>query len=369
VAVAASSRLPRRPGLAAVFTLAALAGPVPLGSSDDQRPEIGVDFHSFQDSRDVSVQSPSFTLSRDFTDRTGLRASFGVDVISAASDSCVRCHSQGTGNLRAYLGAAVVRKLTNATVSVGGEFSQERFYRSTTILTSGSRSFNKSNTTVAGGFSFSLNRPKLHPRSVSESQTTQNAFVSLTQTLTRTTIAQAGYEFGHIGGYQNDPFLRALVNGQLVLGNHPQDRTRQTLTLGLRQALPAETYLEADYRRYIDDWSVHSNAFSVGVSHQFVRRLLVYLGYRRYDQTGAYFFAPEYLGTPEFFTSDFRLEPFASDLFTGRGDYTPPHGLWFLPQGSRVTLQYDRYASDTDFRAGILTVRLRIPWGRRPGSP
>lgn len=369
-AVAASSRRPG-PALALVagLTLAGVGGPVAIGKAEDTPSEVGIEFHTFQDSRGVTVQSPAVDLSRDFTDRTALRVRFGVDAISAASDSCVRCHRQGVNNQRVYLGASLVRKLTDATVSLGGEFSNENFYRSTTIHTSGSRSFNKANTTVAGGFSFSWNQPTLHPRRINQSQTTQTTFVSVTQTLSKTTVAQVGYELGHIGGYQNDPFLRAPVNGVLLLGNNPDSRLRHTFTLRLRQALPAQTYLEADYRHYRDDWEIHSNAVSVGLSHQVTPQVLLALAYRRYQQTGASFYAPEYSGVPEFFTADFRLKPFNSNLFTGRGVLKPRHGLWFLPGGTAVTLQYEWYSSDLDFRASIFTVGLRIPLGARASPP
>ena len=128
-----------------------------------------------------------------------------------------------------------------------------------------------------------------------------------------------------------------------------------------------ETYLDADYRHYRDSWSLRSNAVSGGLSHQLTPRVLLYAGYRRYDQTGTFFFAPEYFGTPDFFTSDFRLEPFASNLVTVRGVFRPSHRLLFLPPDARLTLQYDRYWSDADFRSGVVTVGFRMPWGARPG--
>jgi len=271
---------------------------------------------------------------------------------------------------RAVLGASLARRIgDNSTASVGAEFSQENFYRSTTILASGSRTLNKGNTTVAGGFSFSLNQPQLHPRDETRNQNAQNAFVSVTQTLTKTTVIQAGYELAHIGGYQNDPFLRVRVNDVLVLGNNPDRRMRHTFTLRLRQALPAATYLEADYRHYFDDWDLRSDAMSLGVSHQFSPRLLLKAGYRRYTQTGVSFYAPEYFGTPELFTSDFRLQPFASNLFTGRGVFTPRDGLLFLSKGASLTFQFERYSSDTDFLASIFTFGVRIPLHPRGSSP
>ena len=173
--------------------------------------------------------------------------------------------------------------------------------------------------------------------------------------------SQVGYEFGHIAGYQDNPYLRADVNGQLVLGNVPDARTRQTLSARLRQALPADTYLEADYRRYSDDWDVTSNTLSLGLSHHFGEPLLLNVTYRRYGQTAAYFWAPSYAGTPQYYTADFRLEPFTSNTYTGRIVITPKGGWWWFPEGTGVTAQYERYQADNGFQAGILTTGLRVP--------
>jgi len=120
--------------------------------------------------------------------------------------------------------------------TAGGDFSAENFYRATTGLTSVTRDLANGNTTVAGGFSFSLNQPMLHPLPVSENQYQSGGFASLTQTLSKTTIAQIGYEVGHVSGYQNNPFLRANVNGAMVVGQVPDSRTRQTISARLRQA-------------------------------------------------------------------------------------------------------------------------------------
>ena len=77
--------------------------------------------------------------------------------------------------------------------------------------------------------------PTLHPTQQIENQYQNGAFLSLTQTLSRLTIAQVGYELGAIFGYQNNPFLRANVNGNLTLGQVPDSRIRQTLTARVRR--------------------------------------------------------------------------------------------------------------------------------------
>ncbi len=179
---------------------------------------------------------------------------------------------------------------------MGGEYSHENFYQATTVSTSITRSLNQANTTVAGGYSFSWNRPQLHPDTIVENQQAQSAFATVTQTLSKNTIVQLGYELGHITGYQSNPFLRTTVDGIKMVGVHPDVRTRHALTARVRQALPADTYLEADFRRYFDDWQVHANTWSAGLSHEFGPKVTLAGIYRRHAQTGAYFYEPSYTG-------------------------------------------------------------------------
>jgi hypothetical protein len=326
-----------------------------------QNNEMNVQFHGFNDVRGVTVLSPTVDLTQDYTERTNLRVNYGLDTISAASDSCVRCHNDGVNSHRQVFGLSATRKYNDLKLTIGGAYSKENFYRATTGLASVSRDLAHGNTTVAGGFSFSLNQPMLHPLPEYENQYQSGGFISVTQTLTKSTIAQAGYELSHIAGYQNNPYLRTDVNGEMVLGNVPDARTRQTLSARLRQALPAATYAEVDYRRYVDDWQVTSNTFSVGLSHYFRPDLLFAVTYRRYDQTGAFFWAPQYTGTPQYYTADFRLEPFASNTYTGRIEIAPKGSWWLLPDGTAFTLQYERYNADNGFGASIVSTGLRVP--------
>ena len=215
---------------------------------------------------------------------------------------------------------------------MGGEFSHENFYQATTVSTSISRTLNQANTTVAGGYSFSWNRPQLHPDEIVENQAAHSAFATLTQTLSKYTIVQLGYELGSITGYQSNPFLRTTVDGVKMVGVHPDERMRHALTARLRQALPADTYLEADFRRYFDDWDVKANTWSVGLSHEFDPRVTLSGIYRRHAQQGAYFYQPSYTGSPEFYTADFRLFPFDSNLFTGRLIITPQRRFDDVPR-------------------------------------
>jgi hypothetical protein len=341
--------------------VAGVAGVVLVSRTDWAQNQIDLQFHTFQDSRGVTVLAPVGSLDKDFTDRTGLRVKFGVDAITAASDSCARCHANGANSRRSYVDFGVRRKYGDLKLDVGAEFSRENFYSADTGMVSISRDFNHANTTVAGAYSFSYNQPTLHPSQNVESQISQEASVSLTQILSKSTILQLTYDVNRISGFQTNVFLRTPVNGVMLLGQEPDLRTRHALVARIKQALPAETYLEADYRRYVDSWSVASNAVSVGLSHAFTPSLLLGFSYRYYGQTGAFFYQPVYVGSPQFFTGDFRLAPFDSGLYGGRIVYTPKGGLPGLPAGTSISVEYQRYLATTNFQAAVLTAGIKIP--------
>lgn len=342
---------------------AGLGALVAVATAIRAQDNVTVTMHGFQDSRGVTVLSPLITLDKDFTDRTGLRVRFGVDAVSAASDSCARCHQEGANNGRVFLNTSVVRTLGDTKVSLGGEVSRENFYAADSVMASVTRALNKANTTVTAGYSLSFNRPVLHPLEEAEHQYAQDMYGSLTQTLTRTTIVQLAYDFNRVSGYQSTPFLRTLLNGQMALGVAPDLRNRQAMTARIRQALPGETFVEADYRYYRDDWSLRSNSLGLGLTHGIGSRVLASLTYRWYDQTGSYFYRPSYTGSPEFFTGDFRLAPFNSGLYGGRVVITPKRRYFNLPNGTGLDLEYERYLASTSYQAGIFSAGVKVPLG------
>src|SRR5437879_5214841 len=115
-----------------------------------QTNEMNVQFHTFQDARGVTVRSPTVDVVQDVTDRVSVRGNYALDAISAASDSCARCHQNGINSHRNVGGLSVTRKFDAIKLTAGGAYSQENFYRATTVLTSVSQDLANSNTTVTG---------------------------------------------------------------------------------------------------------------------------------------------------------------------------------------------------------------------------
>ncbi len=255
----------------------------------------------------------------------------------------------------------MTRKVSAARWTAGLTVSKELFYTAVTAAVSVARDLNKSNTTLAAGTSYSSNHPVLHPGTTSEQQHEVNGYMNVTQSWTKRTATQFGYQIDQVNGYQANPFLRTSVNGILSVGTTPDARTRHALTARIRQALPLETFLEADYRWYHDTWQVDSDTLSLGVSKHVGDRVVAGASYRRYAQTGAYFYQPQYTGSPEFFTGDFRLFPFDSNTYGGRLEITPKGTFLSMPVGTTITLQYERYLATTGFQAAIFTGGVKIP--------
>ena len=112
-----------------------------------------------------------------------------------------------------------------------------------------------------------------------------------------------------------------------------------------------------------DSWSIDSNTLSVGLSHYFSPSFLLGASYRRYDQTGAFFYQPDYTGSPLYYTADYRLAPFTSGLYGVHVTYTPAHRfLEILPERSSFDFRYERYIASTNFAAAIFSGGLRVPF-------
>jgi hypothetical protein len=234
--------------------LAAAALLVSAGRSNRaQSNEVNVDFHVFQDTRSVTVLSPTIDLTKDFTGRTTLRLSYGVDAISAASDSCARCHRDGVNSHRQVGALSITQALNDWKLTIGGSFGKESFYRATTGLTSTTRDLAKGSTTIAGGYAFSLNQPTLHPTETIRNQYEHTAYGTVTQTLTKSTIAQVGYDASSVKGYLDNPFLRTSVNGmgKLVWTVGVKDPDPRDQLLGTIDTSETSVSTSAEYANFV----------------------------------------------------------------------------------------------------------------------
>jgi hypothetical protein len=231
------------------------------------------------------------------------------------------------------------------TLTVGGHVSAEYDYQSYGIHAGISRDFNKRNTTldVSGAFSSDKITPEggipepfaEMPTSVrslpriggSDSKTTIDAVVGVTQVIDRKTLAQVNYSFSSMTGYLTDPFkILSVVEApesenagnpiSYIYENRPDSRTKHALFGRVRRYL-AGNQLDAAFRYYWDDWSVRSYTIDLFYRQSLWGTHAIQPHFRWYRQSAADIYRSFLIDgapTPSYASADYRLAKF--DAYT-----------------------------------------------------
>ena len=219
------------------------------------------------------------------------------------------------------------------TASTGLHLSKEYDYLSLGLNGSLGRYFNKKNTTVSVGLSYShdviepeggINKPfaeMLIPPTgdkdtiaSDDSKDTFDLLFGLTQVINRRMIMQLNYSISQVDGYMTDPFkVLSVVNSdgysiKQLYEHRPDERTKQSIFWQTKYHFDT-TVLDFSYRYMWDDWEIKSHTFDVRYYIPF------YDGYlephvRYYMQEASEFYRPFLLETesvPEFASADYRI--------------------------------------------------------------
>ncbi len=244
-------------------------------------------------------------------------------------------------------------------------YSIENDYTGRLLSAGYNKDFNRKNTNLALGVGYGydtitpIGRNKIYQR--------RNLLVNatLTQTLSPVTLMRFGLDASQVRGYQNNPYRTVFVLGSPTLENHPRERFRLAGFFKLNTYFkPARAALWLDYRLYGDDWGIVSNTIGVKLHQQISPRLLIRYRYRFYTQTGADFYRRNYslVTTPDFFSEDYKLEPFYSHLFGFMISYGLEPLADTLPFLEHTTLEvkYERFFTSNAFTANIYQVGVTM---------
>lgn len=286
--------------------------------------------------------------------------------------------------------------------NVSGEFDYISLGASATLL----RDFNGRNTTLSAGVG--LNSDTITPKGGipdplqnmkaagtspnrigdSETKTTVDLLLGLTQVIDRKTIMQLNYTAGKVDGYQNDPYkivslidpvtgLPVAQSGSdlpYLYESRPDTRSRQALYWQAVHHL-TEDVIRLSWRHYWDDWSIKSETLELKYRYALGGHDYIQPRLRYYKQTAADFFSHSlYAGDPlpQYVTADYRLGEF--DSITAGFRYG--HGidakseitfrLDLMQQNSKVvgTLVGDQLNNDVapDLSALIVSVGYSTRW-------
>jgi len=380
----------------------------------------------------VSILEPVANLGIDFEDESSLDVKLVIDAMTGATpngahaSSSAQTFTRPSGNgeytvapgdiplddtfhdTRIALSADWLQPVIDDStrLALGANVSSEFDYFSLGASATLLRDFNGRNTTLSAGIG--LNSDTITPKGGipdplrnmtsagtpanrsgdSDTKTTTDLLLGLTQVIDRRTIMQFNYTLGKVDGYQNDPYkivpvidpvtgLPIAQSGNdlpYLYENRPDSRTRQALFWQTVHHL-SEDVIRVSYRHYRDDWGIDSDTVELKYRYVLGEHDYIQPRLRYYRQGAADFYAHGlYDGEPlpQYVTADYRQGEFDSitagfrygHSFDRRSELNFRFDL--MQQNSKVigTLVGDQLAQDVapDLSALFVSVGYSVRW-------
>jgi hypothetical protein len=284
----------------------------------------------YTDSDHTTVVSPVVGAEADLETGTTITLGYLADAVSSASIDVV---SQASGrtihDTRHQVSAGAAQTLGAFTLRGGYTYSRENDYESHTLGGGIARDFDQKNTTLALGYTLSLNTVRRVGDDLFErSLTTNGISASWTQVISPTLITQLTYELGYLDGFQASPYrfvpVRMAVGAApdyAVAETDPEIRWRHAIVLAANRAV-GKGSVQGDYRLYRDTWGITSHTFGARYFIKLSEDLELRLRERFYVQNGADFYRASYASPEMYMTIDRELSPLWSETFGGKLVYT-----------------------------------------------
>lgn len=165
----------------------------------------------------------------------------------------------------------------------------------------------------------------------------------------------------HQQGWLSTPFHRVYFQGQTAAKIEYLPSTRFKLPIGIRANyfLSDFAVLRGYYRYYWDDWGLQAHTVSLEAPLKLLQGFSLYPFARLYVQKAAKYFAPykQHNLSEVFFTSDYDLSGFTSQMFGVGLRLAPPKGILIKPLSS-LSLRYGVYRRNTGLASNIVTMHL-----------
>jgi hypothetical protein len=323
-----------------------------------------VQYNGYTSSDGLVINSPSVGASLDLDARTKVSMDYGLDAVSAASfnysqskthradpargpGTCYQCHfgvDALSGASRTYreerhqVTMVVQRHVGEHDGNAGYTRSQENDYLSESVTLGAAFNFFDRNTTLTvSGVHMADRSTPVWLKSFSKSLYTNGVDLGVTQVFTRLTQGRLTLSYADAQGYLADPyaFVKVLGSDQPVPARHPAERQRVDAAVLLKQALPGNGALEADYRYYSDSWDVRAHTVELAYTQSWGAWLLE-PSWRYYTQTQAAFFKNFYSQVEPLITRDLKLAAFQTQLLG-----VELRGA--VAEGATLSLRYSHY--------------------------
>lgn len=140
--------------------------------------------------------------------------------------------------------------------------------------------------------------------------------------------------------------------------------TRFKLPIGLRYNYFAgdKIIIRSFYRYYQDNWGVKAHTFSLEAPIKLTPFLSVSPSYRFYTQSQADYFAPymQHSKTDTYYTSDYDLAKFTSNMVGAGIRIVPPHGVLGIEHWNSLELRYGHYNRSNGLASDVITLYAKF---------
>ena len=194
----------------------------------------------------------------------------------------------------------------------------------------------------------------------SKPRDTYTASLSFSQVISQRMQGSIELDMVYQNGYLGLPFHRVFFNtGKDTIENLPSQRFKLPIGFRLNYFLGDNIILRTYYRVYIDSWGLVSNTFNLEVPVKITPFFSISPFYRFYTQTAAKYFAAYEVHTEneQYFTSNYALAAFRSNLFGAGLRLAPPKGI-FTNSLRILEIRYGHYMQTTDLNANIISLNL-----------
>ncbi len=347
-----------------VITVPVLGGVLPEDRAD-------VMYHSYSGG-DITVDGPSVLVRKKVGDNLSFTLNYYEDMISSASID-VKLSASPYKETRRQWSGGVDYLHGKSTYSAGFINSTEPDYKANTAFVSVSQDMFGDLTTLTLGYRRGwdqiyrdikvngdiINDPTFHERADHRGYS-----LSLSQILTRNTIATFNYELLTDQGYLANPYrkIRYLSPGQgdgytLADQVYPGTRTSNSASLSIKHYLSWRAAVTGEYRYFHDTWGIGAHTFQVDYTQPW-RQFTFDASLRFYKQNAADFYSDLFprADYQNFMARDRELAAFYDWTIGAGGAYQFPHLSW-APWVSKSSLNF-HYAhlmiSYSDFRNALL---------------
>jgi hypothetical protein len=251
--------------------------------------------------------------------------------------------------------------LDNGAVNVATGVSVENDYVAFNGSLGGEWSLADQNTTLLGGAGFSIDRIEptdaasdpFRPRE--EDKASFSVFAGISQVIRRDIAVQSTLSYKNSQGYLSDPYKRALVLGTPQADDRPDVRHQISWLNRYRHHFSAiDGSLHADYRFYIDDWSITSHTLELAWHQSLWHTLRLIPSFRYYTQSQADFYGPFFnvARSDGHYSSDYRLSPYGALSWR----LTAETRFEFFDVNWIADVSWERYTSSGDYALGSVKV-------------